>query len=175
MNAGWAESAVAPQQALLDGAEREFPPPRRSRGRGLGFRLACALVGAAIVGLFCLPDRRQVVAPTAGDVSTPTSAFVFAATDKGAYSRMFGPQLGVAEDPATGSATGPLALFMIRYGLAQGGDGARFVSEQGTQMGRQSFLHIQVHGEKGAGGIEVGGHVAELANAVMRIPVPATV
>ena len=102
--------------------------------------------------------------------STPRCVFVFAPTETGAYSRMFGPQLGVAEDPATGSATGPLALFMMKYGLAQSGDGTRFVSEQGTQMGRRSFLHVRVRGEVGAGGIEVGGHVAELAKAVMRIP-----
>jgi len=107
------------------------------------------------------------------DRSTPASVFVFAATDTGAYSRMFGPQLGVAEDPATGSATGPLALFMMKYGLAQSGDGTRFVCEQGTKMGRQSFLHVRVNGERGAAGIEVGGHVVELAQCVMRISVPS--
>jgi trans-2,3-dihydro-3-hydroxyanthranilate isomerase len=92
------------------------------------------------------------------DRSTPTSVFIFAATDTGAYSRMFGSELG------------PLALFMMKYGLAQKRDGTRFVSEQGTKMGRQSLLHVHVHGESGADGIEVGGHVAELAKAVMRIP-----
>jgi len=105
--------------------------------------------------------------------SKPTSVFVFAATDTGAYSRMFAPQLGVAEDPATGGATGPLALFMMKYGLAQSGDGTHFVSEQGTKMGRQSFLHVLVHGERGAGGIEVGGEVVEVAKGVMRIPAPS--
>jgi trans-2,3-dihydro-3-hydroxyanthranilate isomerase len=103
------------------------------------------------------------------DRSAPTHVFVFAAIDTGAYSRMFGPQIGVAEDPATGSATGPLAIFMMKHGLAAGADGTRFVSEQGTKMGRQSFLHVHVHGEKGAGGIEVGGHVADLAKGVMTL------
>lgn len=109
------------------------------------------------------------------DRSTPTSVFVFAAIDTGAYSRMFGSELGVAEDPATGSATGPLALFMMTYGLAQRGDGTRFISEQGTKMGRQSLLHVYVHGESGADGIEVGGHVVEVAKAVMRIPASSVV
>ncbi len=109
------------------------------------------------------------------DRSTPTSVFVFTPTDTGAYSRMFAPQLGITEDPATGSATGPLAFFMMKYGLARSADGTRFVSEQGTQMGRRSFLHVNVHGKMGAGGIEVGGHVAELATAVMRIPAPSVV
>jgi trans-2,3-dihydro-3-hydroxyanthranilate isomerase len=109
------------------------------------------------------------------DRSTPTCVFVFAATGTGAYSRMFAPQLGIVEDPATGSAAGPLALFMMKYNLARSGDGTRFVSEQGTKMGRRSLLHVNVHGEMGAGGIEVGGHVAELATAVMRIPAPSVV
>ena len=103
------------------------------------------------------------------DRSTPTCVFVFAPTETGAYSRMFAPQLGIAEDPATGSVTGPLAFFMMKYGLVRSADGTRFVSEQGTQMGRRSLLHVYVHGEMGAGGIEVGGHVAELATAVMHI------
>lgn len=102
--------------------------------------------------------------------STPTCVFVFAPTDTGAYSRMFGPQLGVAEDPATGSATGPLALFMAKYGLAQSRDGTRFVSEQGTRMGRRSLLYVRLRGEMGAGGIDVGGHVTELGKAVINIP-----
>lgn len=109
------------------------------------------------------------------DRSTPTCVFVFAPTETGAYSRMFAPQLGIAEDPATGSATGPLAFVMMKYGFARSGDGTRFVSEQGTHMGRRSLLHVNVHGEMGAGGIEVGGHVAELATAVMHISPPSVV
>jgi predicted PhzF superfamily epimerase YddE/YHI9 len=63
---------------------------------------------------------------------------------------------------------------MVKYGLAQSRDGSRFVSEQGTQMGRRSFLYVQVHGEMGADGIEVGGHVVELAKAVISIPALST-
>jgi trans-2,3-dihydro-3-hydroxyanthranilate isomerase len=140
----------------------------------------CEVLSAGIPFIFVAVDRPATVDQARLDMavfeqivkhrSTPTCVFVFAPTDTGAYSRMFGPQLGVAEDPATGSATGPLALFMIKYGLAQSGDGTRFVSEQGTQMGRRSFLYVHVHGEMGADGIEVGGHVAELAKAVISIP-----
>jgi len=109
--------------------------------------------------------KRLVAAQT-----RPTCLFVFAATPSGAYSRMFAPELGVVEDPATGSATGPLAAFMMRYGLAPAADGTRFVSEQGTKMRRRSLLHVQVHGEHGADGIEVGGHVAPVASGVMTLP-----
>ncbi len=102
-----------------------------------------------------------------------TCVFVFAPTPDGAYSRMFAPEHGILEDPATGSATGPLAAFMMRYGLASSADGTRFVSEQGTKMGRRSFLHVFVHGEAGSGGIEVGGRVAPVASAVMTLDVDA--
>ncbi|MBV8198611.1 MAG: PhzF family phenazine biosynthesis protein [Candidatus Eremiobacteraeota bacterium] len=143
----------------------------------------CELLSAGNAFIFVTVDRvgtvdqarldMAVFEQLVKDRSAPTSVFVFATTDTGAYSRMFGPQLGVAEDPATGSATGPLALFMMKHGLAQSGDGTRFVCEQGTKMGRRSFLHAHVNGERGAAGIEVGGNVVQLAQAVMRIPVPS--
>lgn len=93
--------------------------------------------------------------------------FVFTPTPQGAYSRMFAPEHGIVEDPATGSATGPLALFMMRHGIAPNTDGTRFVSEQGTKMGRRSFLHVLVHGKDGSDGIEIGGHVTPVATATM--------
>jgi trans-2,3-dihydro-3-hydroxyanthranilate isomerase len=80
---------------------------------------------------------------------------------------MFAPALGVPEDPATGSATGPLAAFMMEHGLAPATDGTHFVSEQGTKMGRRSLLHVLIHGEDGRDAIEVGGHVTPLAVASM--------
>lgn len=95
--------------------------------------------------------------------------FVFTPTEAGAYSRMFAPEHGVVEDPATGSSTGPLAAYMLQHGLvAPSADGTRFISEQGTKMGRRSFLHVQLNGEGGANGIEVGGYVTPLVDATMR-------
>jgi trans-2,3-dihydro-3-hydroxyanthranilate isomerase len=75
----------------------------------------------------------------------------------------------VIEDPATGSATGPLAAYMMRHNLASGAPGTRFVSEQGTKMGRRSILYIQINGEDGADGIEIGGYVTPVAEATMTI------
>jgi len=95
--------------------------------------------------------------------------FVFTPTPEGAYSRMFAPEHGVVEDPATGSATGPLAAYMIRNRLVSGAPGSRFVSEQGTKMGRRSLLHVQILGPDGADGIEVGGHVTPLIEATLRL------
>jgi trans-2,3-dihydro-3-hydroxyanthranilate isomerase len=80
---------------------------------------------------------------------------------------MFAPEYGVVEDPATGSATGPLAAYMLRHNLVAGAPSTRFISEQGTKMGRRSLLHVQLRGERGAAGIDVGGHVTPLVRAVM--------
>jgi trans-2,3-dihydro-3-hydroxyanthranilate isomerase len=101
--------------------------------------------------------------------SDPTCVFVFTPTPQGAYSRMFAPEHGVVEDPATGSATGPLAAFMMEHGLCGKSDGTRLVSEQGVKMGRRSLLHILIRGENGSSGIEVGGHVRPLATATMQL------
>jgi trans-2,3-dihydro-3-hydroxyanthranilate isomerase len=93
----------------------------------------------------------------------PICTFVFAPTAAGAYSRMFAPEHGVVEDPATGSSTGPLGAYMKRHGLTPGD---RFYSEQGTKMGRRSFLHVELDGEL----VYVGGHVTPLTEAIMRLP-----
>jgi trans-2,3-dihydro-3-hydroxyanthranilate isomerase len=99
----------------------------------------------------------------------PLLVMVFTPTRDGAYSRVFGPEYGVREDPATGSSTGPLAAFMIQNGLVSGAAGARFVSEQGVKMGRRSILHVRLNGERGVNGIEIGGYVSPVAEATMTL------
>ena len=103
--------------------------------------------------------------------STPDAlcVFVFAPTPEGAYSRMFAPDYGVFEDPATGSSTGPLASFMMRFGLVSRAAGTRFHSEQGTKMGRRSILHVVINGENGVDGIDVGGYVTPVAKGLLTI------
>ncbi|HZP97503.1 MAG TPA: PhzF family phenazine biosynthesis protein [Candidatus Limnocylindria bacterium] len=61
------------------------------------------------------------------------------------HGRMYAPWQGVAEDPATGSACGPLAAYLVRHGLS---DGTRIVAEQGYEMGRPSILYARVGGTK---------------------------
>lgn len=99
----------------------------------------------------------------------PLCVFIFTPTPEGAYSRMFAPEYGIIEDPATGSSTGPLAAYMMQHGLVSGAAGTRFVSEQGTRMQRRSLLHVLIHGEGGKEGIDVGGQVAPVAEATMRL------
>jgi trans-2,3-dihydro-3-hydroxyanthranilate isomerase len=60
------------------------------------------------------------------------------------HSRMFAPELGVPEDPATGGASGPLGCYLVRHGLVPAKPTATIVSEQGMEMGRPSFIHIEI-------------------------------
>ena len=88
-------------------------------------------------------------------------AFVFApAGGDRLYSRMF--SLDIPEDPATGSASGPLGAFAVKYGLVPRAPLVALVSEQGTKMSRQSFIHIELAygaSEDIPDRIEVGGSV----------------
>ena len=99
----------------------------------------------------------------------PMCAFVFAPTAEGAYSRMFAPDYGVVEDPATGSSTGPLASYMLRHGMTSARSGSRFVSEQGVRMGRRSILHVRLNGENGKDSIDVGGFTTKVIDGEIHI------
>src|SRR5262249_50701946 len=60
------------------------------------------------------------------------------------YSRMLGSGLGVTEDPATGSASGPLGCYMHKHRLLPRERLAHFVSLQGVKMLRPSRLHVSI-------------------------------
>jgi trans-2,3-dihydro-3-hydroxyanthranilate isomerase len=104
-----------------------------------------------------------------GDSSGPFCIFLFAPTPEGAYSRMFAPDYGIVEDPATGSSTGPLGAFMKRHHLLPDSLSGRFISEQGTKMGRRSLLHFEISVGCGGDHVFVGGHVAPVVKAVMTL------
>jgi trans-2,3-dihydro-3-hydroxyanthranilate isomerase len=64
------------------------------------------------------------------------------------HSRMFAPGLGIAEDPATGGASGPLGAYLVEYGLVKANP-AQIISEQGFEMGRPSLIHIGIEQSEG--------------------------
>jgi trans-2,3-dihydro-3-hydroxyanthranilate isomerase len=78
-------------------------------------------------------------------------------------SRMFAPAFGVAEDPATGSAAGPLALHLVRHGLVESGKEIRI--EQGAEIGRPSTLYARADDER----VDVGGSAVIVARGEFRL------
>jgi PhzF family phenazine biosynthesis protein len=68
------------------------------------------------------------------------------------------PGFGITEDPATGSASGPLGAYLVEHRLVSGAAASRIVSRQGVAMGRASRIHIAIGGEPGAiREVKVGG------------------
>ncbi|MCE7001512.1 PhzF family phenazine biosynthesis protein [Kibdelosporangium philippinense] len=82
--------------------------------------------------------------------------------------RMFSPAYGVAEDAATGSAAGPLAIHLGRHGLVP--FGTRIEVQQGVEMGRTSKMYAQVTGAANEIGlVEVSGQAVVIARGTMLI------
>jgi trans-2,3-dihydro-3-hydroxyanthranilate isomerase len=88
------------------------------------------------------------------------------------YSRMFAPHTsGTPEDPATGSASGPLGAYLVERGLVMPAATVDIVSEQGTRMGRPSFIRIRVGMSAGrVSEILVGGSVVPVIEGRLRVP-----
>ena len=77
--------------------------------------------------------------------------------------RMFGAALGMTEDPATGSAAGPLAVHLGRHGLVP--FGAEIEIHQGAAIGRPSLLHAKAESPER---VEVGGTAVVVARGRYR-------
>src|ERR671926_1134409 len=76
--------------------------------------------------------------------------------------RMFAPGGGVAEDPATGSAAGPLAVHVARHGRVDFGQEIEI--SQGAEIGRPSKLYARVEGSaENVERVEVGGSAVIVA------------
>jgi trans-2,3-dihydro-3-hydroxyanthranilate isomerase len=60
------------------------------------------------------------------------------------HGRMFDQGLGIGEDPATGSAQGPLGAYLVAHELVRVEPTTRIRSEQGFEIGRPSILEIEV-------------------------------
>jgi trans-2,3-dihydro-3-hydroxyanthranilate isomerase len=82
--------------------------------------------------------------------------------------RMFAPGAGVPEDPATGSAAGPLAVHLARHGRIGWGDEIRI--SQGAEIRRPSTLYARADGSADAiERVEVGGSAVVVARGEFRL------
>ncbi len=94
-----------------------------------------------------------------------------AGDDGTVHARMFAPAAGVPEDPATGSAAGPLGCYLMRHGLVEAGERVPVVCEQGYEMGRPSRIEVEISGDRRAiREVRVGGSCVLVGEGRMRIP-----
>lgn len=120
-------------------------------------------------------DRRALlrVCRTAG--IDELGVFVFTrqrntADEATVFSRMFAPGFGVPEDPATGSASGPLGAYLVQHGVVGPEAATHILSRQGVRMGRPSDIHISI-GMRGGQvhSVRVGGKAVLVGEATLRI------
>jgi trans-2,3-dihydro-3-hydroxyanthranilate isomerase len=95
---------------------------------------------------------------------SPYGTGCFARDDGGWKARVFVPAHGLGEDPATGSAAGPLALHLARHGRIAFGD--EIVVRQGEEIGRPSTLHAVARSPED---VEVGGSAVVVARGEFRL------
>jgi trans-2,3-dihydro-3-hydroxyanthranilate isomerase len=156
----------------------EFGPPIEARdavaaaiglpGMDLASDLPVQRVSCGLPFLFVPLRNPETVDRTVSDVSAfrrlqsstglDLPIFLFAMLPTGSsetvYSRMFAPGFGIVEDPATGSASGPLGCYLVRHRLVSGEAARRIVSVQGVAMKRPSRVHIAI-GERSGEIVEV--------------------
>jgi trans-2,3-dihydro-3-hydroxyanthranilate isomerase len=74
------------------------------------------------------------------------------------YSRMLAASFGIAEDPATGGASGPLGCYLLQYKVVTADAARNILSLQGVLMKRPSRIHISIDTQDGViSRVRVGG------------------
>jgi trans-2,3-dihydro-3-hydroxyanthranilate isomerase len=92
----------------------------------------------------------------------------FAGAGRRWKTRMFAPAGGTTEDPATGSAAGPLAVHLARHGRIAFGEEIEI--SQGAEIGRPSTLYARADGSgERLERVEVGGSAVTVARGEFRL------
>lgn len=147
-----------------------LPPQQASSGLSFLFvPLASRRAVDAVV-----VDRTSLkrVCEAAGLAELPVFVFSLDTGDDEAtvFSRMFAPMFGIAEDPATGSASGPLGAYLVQRGRVGAEGASRLVSLQGVQMGRPSRIHISIGTRDGRiDSVRVGGTSILVGEGTVRV------
>jgi trans-2,3-dihydro-3-hydroxyanthranilate isomerase len=111
--------------------------------------LFAALTSRAVVDSVSVDQTAYDSACRASGIE-PLPLFIFTTDgagsrgDEAVYSRMLAPGFGIAEDPATGGASGPLACHLFKHRLVSRERLAHIVSLQGVKMLRPSRIHISI-------------------------------
>jgi len=90
--------------------------------------------------------------------------------DATVYTRMFAPGMGVYEDPATGSASGPLGCYLVKHSVIPAQQAGSMLNLQGVKLGRPSWIHIGIDVAAGdISRVRVGGASVFVAEGAMEV------
>jgi trans-2,3-dihydro-3-hydroxyanthranilate isomerase len=107
-------------------------------------------------------------AELAAATTADTLYFFVVRGDGDVMARMFDPGVGIGEDPATGSAAGPLGAYLAANDLAGAADGVRITVAQGEMVNRPSFLHVDVARDGEGWSVRVSGGVQMVGEGSFR-------
>lgn len=145
-----------------DALDPRCPPQFVSTGHGkllVGLRQRATLQALT-------PDPARLVAlgPRVGSLGYFAFTLDTPADDDAfTWGRMFAPAIGIAEDPVTGNANGPLGAYLVRHGLLDGDEGERrYRARQTTAQGRGGWMDVVVRVEGGdPAGVRIEGRAVE--------------
>jgi trans-2,3-dihydro-3-hydroxyanthranilate isomerase len=163
---GWMQQPI-PEHELFDQAEA------LQELLGVSSRLPVELYHLGPTHVYLeLGSEEEVaaLAPDFGALARLTDAGVncFAGSGTQWKTRMFAPVHGVPEDPATGSAAGPLAVHLARHGRIGFGD--KIEISQGVELNRPSKLYARVDGSgERIVRVQVGGSAVIVARGEFRL------
>lgn len=144
-----ARDAAAFAAALGLGAGDLEPAPPQVVSCGVPFFFVPLRTRAAVDAVAI--DRKALTRAYRESEIDELPVFIFtcepSAGDEMVYSRMLAPAFGIAEDPATGSASGPLGCYLLRHGMASAEQARQMISLQGAAMKRPSRIHISIDSE----------------------------
>ena len=89
-----------------------------------------------------------------------------------AHGRMFAPAIGIAEDPVTGNAAGPLGAYLARHGLLPTtvGQPTRFKVRQGQAIGRPGTVLVEVQRRTGSYQVRIAGEAVAVFSTEIEVP-----
>lgn len=100
----------------------------------------------------------------------PGSTAPAAADRETVYSRMFAPGFGIAEDPATGGASGPLGCYLLHHEVVTPEAARSILSLQGVAMGRPSRIYISIESRDGGiTRVRVGGRAVMVGRGELHL------
>ncbi len=171
---------VAPRLAEEAGAAATDEAIARGLGldvKDIGFGRHVASVYSAGVPFRMIPlaslDALARAKPSASFEAIGGEAYLYAALPEESphafRARMFAPQFGIAEDPATGGAAAAFAGVVARFEHLMPGT-HRLPIEQGVEMGRPSLIALTVTIDAGAlTEARIGGHAVKVSEGTIEI------
>jgi trans-2,3-dihydro-3-hydroxyanthranilate isomerase len=157
------ELLAAANGLRTDDLHRDLPAQVVSTG--LSHLIVPARDEAAVASAERDPAALEALLKSAGT----DAVYLFASdADGAAKARMFDVTRGIGEDPATGSAAGPLGAYMAARGI--GGMPGSVAIRQGEEIGRPSVLHVDVEADGDSWKVHVGGGVRIVGDGAFDLP-----